>query len=161
MSNKLLDMLNEQVTVEAQSGYNYKAMQIYAAEQDLMGFEAWFDKQVVEELGHSEEIMDFLLSLDYKPSYGKLEKPNDDFKDLLDVVKQALEHEKEVTSKIHAIAKAAREEGDERVISFIQKFVDEQVEEEDTFRTLINQIERANGDFAAIALIEASLAKED
>ena len=78
----------------------------------------------------------------YKPVYKTLEAPNTEFKDLLDVAKQALAHEKEVTKRIHEIAKAAREEGDERVISFIRWYVDEQIEEEDTFNKLITRLER-------------------
>ena len=87
-----------------------------------------------------------------------MEAPNEEFEDLLDVTKKALDHEKEVTRRIHEIAKAAREEGDERVISFIQLFVDEQVEEEDTFGKLVTRLERINGNYGGLYILDGQLA---
>ncbi|MFQ9998701.1 MAG: ferritin, partial [Anaerococcus obesiensis] len=118
MSEKLLDMINEQMNFELQSAYEYKAMQIYADDEEFEGFAHWYGHQVREEIEHAEKMTKFLQEVGYKPVYKTLEAPNTEFKDLLDVAKQALAHEKEVTKRIHEIAKAAREEGDERVISF-------------------------------------------
>ena len=36
MSEKLLDMINEQMNFELQSAYEYKAMQIYADDEELV-----------------------------------------------------------------------------------------------------------------------------
>ena len=144
MSEKLLEMINEQMNFELQSAYEYKAMQIYADDEELEGFAHWFGHQVKE--------------VGFKPVYKTMEAPNTDFADLLDVTKKALDHEKEVTRRIHEIAKAAREEGDERVISFIQWYVDEQVEEEDTFNKLVTRLERINGNYGGLYILDGQLA---
>ena len=154
MSEKLLEMINDQMNFELQSAYEYKAMQIYADDEEFEGFAHWFGHQVREEIEHAEKMTKFLQEVGYKA----MEAPNEEFEDLLDVTKKALDHEKEVTRRIHEIAKAAREEGDERVISFIQLFVDEQVEEEDTFGKLVTRLERINGNYGGLYILDGQLA---
>ena len=39
---KLLDMINEQMNFELQSAYEYKAMQIYADDEEFEGFAHWY-----------------------------------------------------------------------------------------------------------------------
>ena len=158
MSEKVLEMINEQMNFELQSAYEYKAMQIYADDEDFEGFAHWFGQQVREEIEHAEKMTKFLLEVGYKPVYEAIQAPNTEFSDLLDVTKKAFEHEKEVTRRVHAIAKAAREEGDERVISFIQWYVDEQVEEEDTFGKLVTRLERINGNYGGLYILDGQLA---
>ena len=158
MSEKLLEMINDQMNFELQSAYEYRAMQIYADDEEFEGFAHWFGQQVREEIEHAEKMTKFLQEVGYKPVYKALEAPNEDFEDLLDVTKKALDHEKEVTRRIHEIAKAAREAGDERVISFIQSFVDEQVEEEDTFGKLVTRLERINGNYGGLYILDGQLA---
>lgn len=157
--SKLLDMVNEQMNFELQSAYEYKAMQIYADDAEFEGFANWFGEQVKEEVEHTLKMERFLLEVGYKPVYKNLEQPDNEFKDLLDVARTALDHEKEVTRRIHEIAKAAREEGDERVISFIKWYVDEQVEEEDTFGKLVTRLERINGNYGGLYILDGQLAK--
>lgn len=158
MSEKVLEMINEQMNFELQSAYEYKAMQIYADDEDFEGFAHWFGQQVREEIEHAEKMTKFLLEVGYKPVYEAIQAPNTEFSDLLDVTKKALEHEKEVTRRVQAIAKAAREEGDERVISFIKWFIDEQVEEEDTFNKLVTRLERINGNYGGLYILDGQLA---
>lgn len=158
MSEKVLEMINEQMNFELQSAYEYKAMQIYADNEDFEGFAHWFGQQVREEIEHAEKMTRFLLEVGYKPVYEAIQAPNTEFIDLLDVTKKAFEHEKEVTRRVHAIAKAAREEGDERVISFIKWFIDEQVEEEDTFNKLVTRLERINGNYGGLYILDGQLA---
>jgi ferritin len=158
MSKKVLDMINEQMSFEIESALIYKAMEVYAADIELEGFSHWLDTQAEEELLHAEGMKDFLLSVGYKPVYKSIPEPKADFEDILDVMKQAYEHEKLVSSKIKEIAKAAREEDDERVISFIKLYIDEQVEEEDTFSKVVTKLERINGNWPSLYLMDAEMA---
>lgn len=159
MSEKLLNMINEQMNFELQSAYIYKAMQIYADDLGFDGFASWYAHQVEEEVEHAEKMTRFLLDVGYKPIYSNMQAPQSEYESLLDVAKSALEHEKEVTAKIHAIAKAAREEEDERVISFIRWFVDEQIEEEDTFDKLVTRLERIDGNYGGLYILDGQLAQ--
>ena len=156
---KILDMVNEQMNFELESAYVYRGMAIYAAYEDFDGFAAWLDAQVREEIEHSEKMKAFLQEVGYKPTYRQMPKPEDSYESLLDVMKTALDHEKLVTKKITEIVHAAREEKDERVISFLQGFIDEQVEEEDTFSKLVTRLERIHGNMGALYFMDSQMGK--
>lgn len=159
MSKKVLDMINEQMNFEIESAYIYKAMEIYADDLELDGFTSWLKIQSDEELAHAEGMKLFLQSVDYKPVLKEIPQPEGEFEDILDVMKKAYAHEKLVSSKIKEIAKAARDEHEERAISFIQLYVDEQVEEEETFSKVVTKLERINGDWPSIYIMDAEMAQ--
>lgn len=150
-------MINEQMNFELESAYIYKAMEVYVDSLDLDGFTQWLNVQVDEEIQHAEGMKDFLQSVGYKPVYRAIPEPKSEYEDLLDVMKSALKHEKLVSSKIREIANIAREEGDERVISFIKWYIDEQVEEEETFSKIVTRLERIIHDWPSIYVMDAEV----
>lgn len=155
MSN-ILDLLNEQMNFEFESAYIYKAMSAYTDDEELDGFTAWLDLQVDEEIVHGEGMRKFLQSVGYKPHYTGMAEPKADYESVLDVMKTALEHEKEVTRRITHIAKEARE-SDARVFSFIQWYIDEQVEEEENFSKIIRRLERIGDNWHSIYMLDQEL----
>lgn len=155
MSN-LLDMLNDQMNFEYESAYIYKAMAAYTEDLDLDGFTLWLETQTDEEVMHGEGMRKFLQTVGYKPHYKALSEPKSDYKDVLDVMQTALNHEKEVTRRITEISNKAREE-DARVFSFIQWYIDEQVEEEQNFSKIIKRLERVDGDWHSIYMLDEEL----
>ncbi len=156
MSEQLLDLLNEQMNFEYESAYIYKAMSAYTDDLDLDGFTTWLDIQVEEEILHGEGMRKFLQSVGYKPHYTAIAEPKDDYGSILEVLKTALEHEEEVTKRITHISNLAREE-DARVFSFIQWYIDEQVEEEESFTKLITRLERVGDDWHSIYILDQEL----
>lgn len=159
MNKKVLDMINEQMNFEIESAYIYEAMEVFAEDLDLEGFTSWLKIQVDEELAHAEGMKLFLQSLGYKPVFKEIPAPKAEYKDILDVMEQALEHEKLVSSKIKEIAKVAREENEERVFSFIQLYIDEQVEEEESFTKVVTRLERIIHDWPSIYVMDAEMAQ--
>lgn len=157
MSEKVLEKLNEQMNFEYLSAWSYKAMEIFAADYDLKGFEHWFAKQAQEEVEHAEKMKAFLLEVDYKPTLTDIKAPKSDFSTIEEAVNEAYEHEKEVTRRINEIAKLAYDEDERRVFSFIQWYIDEQVEEEDNFRYLLTRLERAKDNWGALYILDSEL----
>ncbi|EEI83001.1 ferritin [Anaerococcus tetradius] len=158
MDKKILDLINEQMNFEFESAYIYKAMAAYTDDLDLEGFTIWMDQQVSEELIHGEGMKNFLQSVGYKPVYKAIPEPRADYASVLDVMKAALEHEKEVSRRINNIAKEANGV-DERVRSFIQWYIDEQVEEEETFNKIVTRLERVGDDWHSIYILDTELGK--
>lgn len=156
--SKVLDLLNDQMNFEYESAYVYKAMAAYTDSLDLDGFTHWFDGQVHEEIEHGEKMKHFLQEVGYDVRYKAIPEPKHDYESLLEVFKAALDHEKEVTKRIHEIAEAAREE-DPRVYSFIQWYIDEQVEEEDSVAKIITRLERINGNWGGIYILNGQLGR--
>lgn len=156
--SKVLELLNDQMNFEYESAYVYKAMAAYTDSLDLDGFTHWFDGQVHEEIEHGEKMKHFLQEVGYDVRYKAIPEPKHDYESLLEVFKAALDHEKEVTKRIHEIAEAAREE-DPRVYSFIQWYIDEQVEEEDSVAKIITRLERINGNWGGIYILNGQLGR--
>ena len=154
--SKVLDLLNDQMNFEYESAYVYKAMAAYTDRLELEGFTHWFDGQVREEIGHGEKMKNFLQEVGYDVRYKAIAEPKYDYESLVDVFKAALEHEKEVTRRIHEIAEVAKSE-DPRVYSFIQWYINEQVEEEDTVAKIITRLERINGNWGGIYILDGQL----
>lgn len=154
--SKVLDLLNDQMNFEYESAYIYKAMAAYTDRLELDGFTHWFDSQVHEEIEHGEAMKHFLQEVGYDVRYKAIGEPKYDYDSLVDVFKAALAHEKEVTRRITEIAEIAKDE-DLRVFSFIKGFIDEQVEEEDSVGKIVTRLERINGNWGGIYILDHEL----
>ena len=75
----------------------------------------------------------------------------------LDMFKDTLKHEQEVTAMIRDLVHLAMEEEDYATLSRLQWFVDEQVEEEDTACQMTTEFDRAGNDFRAIHQLDKEL----
>lgn len=159
MESKLLKGLNEQYNFEIESGYIYISMAHHVKEKGMDGFAHFFYKQADEEFEHAEKLRNFLFEIDEKPVLEGIKKPQEDFGNFTDTFKTALEHEKEVTKRINKLVDLSVEENDHRVTSLLQWYVDEQVEEEDNFRAIIEKLERINEAWAGLYIYDAELGR--
>lgn len=154
---KLMEKVNDQFNFELSSGYLYLAMAVYADDLGMGGFNHFLNVQAQEEYEHAEKFYDFMMKKDYKPEYAAIEKPQGEYDSLTDMFKAALGHEQEVTRRIKAIYKDAVEEGDLDVQQFLDWFIMEQREEEDNFRTIVERMERINGNWGGLYIFDREL----
>jgi ferritin len=157
VNNKVRDALTAQIGRELQAEHIYLAMSIWFAGQDLDGFAGWLRTQAAEEREHAYKILDHLLDRDAHVELGGLDQPPGDFGTPLGAIQTALEHEKKVTGHIHDLYELARKEGDHPAEIMLQWFVDEQVEEEKTFGTLVRQIERVGEGGTGLMVLDRHL----
>lgn len=155
--SKLYDNLNEQMNFELESAYIYATMSAYLDELNMKGMTHFIDEQVKEEIEHAGRIKNFLQETGHGIKYRPLDPGDGQFASIEDVFKKALAHEKVVTSRIHDLVKEAREEGDQRVLNLLAWFVDEQIEEEDTFGVLAERLERINGAWNGLYILDKEL----
>lgn len=141
MDKKFVEAINVQLNFEIESAHVYLAMQNYFAAKSLKGFENWFAIQYQEELAHSQKFMNYLNDRGERVDIRGFEAPRNEFESILDVLKTSLNHEKEVTRRINNLMKMANELNDYASVSFLQWYVDEQVEEEANFQELIDKVE--------------------
>ncbi len=144
-NKKVLDMMNDQMNFEFYSAHIYLGMAGYCAEIGLKGFENWFKVQYQEEVDHAMKFFDYINSRGGRATITNFEEIENNYKDIMSVLNEALSHEKLVSSKIHEVAKVALSEADLSSFSFIQWFIDEQVEEEETVSDIIASVERVDG----------------
>jgi len=145
MNQKLVDAINVQINYEIESAHIYLAMAGYIATLGLEGFENWMMIQYQEELAHAKKFMTYLNERGARVEIKGFQDPRNDFESLLEVFEVSLEHELSVTSRINNLMSIAHDVKDYASISFLQWFVDEQVEEEDNFGRMIDKIKLVGG----------------
>ena len=141
MNEKIEKMINDQMNFEFYSGYIYKAMAAYCDSIDLTGFANWLKVQVEEETYHAEKMYNYLLERGARPSWTEVPGPPKDWDSVKAVFENALEHEKIVTDRINKIMTAAIEANDHASRSFLNWYVDEQVEEEASVDSILKKLE--------------------
>lgn len=157
--SKLYDALNEQMNFELESAYIYASMSAYLDSLNMKGMVHFMDHQAKEEMEHAEKFKKFLQETGYGVKYRAIDPGDGKFASIDEVFKKALAHEKLVTSRIHALADQAREEKELRVQNMIAWFVDEQIEEEETFSMLVERLERINGQWNGLYILDGELAR--
>lgn len=153
----LINNLNTQMNFEVSSAYIYAAMSAYAKKQGMNGFAHFFHKQAKEELEHAEAFYNFLFDIDATPVYEAIAKPEAEYGTFTETFKAALEHEKIVSSNIRKLYEQATEEKNYEAIQFLGKFITEQVEEEDTFRSIVERLERINESWNGLYIFDSEL----
>ena len=157
ISEKLFSQLNEQVNFEFYSSYTYLGMAAYAESIDLSGFANFFRVQAQEELFHAMKLYDYIFQKNGMVKLEEIAKPKNDYENILDAFQRGYNHEQVVTSRFYELADTANEEREHATISFLKWFIDEQVEEENTFNSLLKKVRRCEGNTAALYMLDEEL----
>ncbi len=144
VSESINQKLNEQITNELFASQSYLAMSCYFDTQGLIHMGRLFRAQADEERAHAMKILDYLLEVDGRVSLQSIDAPKHTFESVVEAAETALQQETQVTSQIHALVTLADSEKDYATRSFLQWFVDEQVEETATMSQLV-QLARMAG----------------
>ena len=140
LSQKLHDALNAQVNAELWSAYLYLSMALDAERQGYKGIANWFHVQFQEEQAHARIFMNYMLSRDAKVELLPIEAVPTTWETPLAMFEKTLEHEKKVTALINNLATIANEDRDFASINRLNWFIDEQVEEEENARDMIQAV---------------------
>ena len=133
-------------------------MSAWFSAKDLDGIANYFRVQCKEELMHADKMFDFLNDVGGQIIIGEIAKPPHVFENEVDIFEKALEHEKKVTKSIFNIVKNANDEGDFATTSFMQWFINEQVEEEASASQYVTKIKMVCDNPSALYLFDQELA---
>lgn len=161
MSEKLLSALNEQINHEFDAANIYLSMAAYCADQGFAGCSNFFVAQAAEERFHGMKIFNFVNELGKKAVISGLPQPQQDFGSIKGAFEAALKHEKKVTGQINAMLDLAHAEKHYPTISFLQWFVDEQVEEEGSFYEILDKFEIIGDSRSGMYLLDKELGKRE
>ena len=140
ISKKMEEALNDQVNAELYSAYLYLSMESYFKSQNLNGFANWMRVQTQEEVSHAMKIYDFVNERGGRMLLKGIEGPPTKWKSPLAVFEAAYAHEQKVTGLINKLVDLAIKEKDHATNSFLQWFVNEQVEEEASADEIVQQL---------------------
>ena len=157
ISDKMKDALNEQVNAELYSAYLYLSIAAYAEAKNFKGFAHWLKLQAQEELEHAMKIYNFIYERSGKVVLKEIKQPPIEWSSFKDMFKNVYEHEKHVTELIHNLVKLAREERDTATEVFLHWFVNGQVEEEDSARTIYEKLKLAEEKINILFMIDREL----
>jgi len=104
------------------------------------------------------KLYDYIFQKNGVVELEKIDKPEGKYESIIDVFETGYKHEQLVTSRIYKLADIASEEKEHATISLLRWFIDEQVEEENTFNTLLKKIKRAEDNPAALYMLDEELA---
>lgn len=158
MSNKLAKAYNDQIALEFSSSHAYLQLAAYFADRSLSGFEAWMRGQAAEEREHALKFFDFVLDRGNGVELGAIDAPGAPPTSALKAFEIALSHEQRVTASIAALLELAQSEGDGASYPILQWFMTEQVEEESSVGEIVDQLRFADGNAAAVLMLDREYA---
>lgn len=140
LSEKMEKALNDQIQAEIYSAYLYLSMEAYFESINLGGFASWMQVQYQEEMSHAMKFYGFINERGGRVVLQAIDAPPSQWDSPLAVFEATLEHEQKVTARINDLVDVAIAERDHATNNFLQWFVAEQVEEEDSANGVVEQI---------------------
>lgn len=140
ISKKMVDALNEQVNAEMYSAYLYLSMESHFKSLNLNGFANWMRVQTQEEMTHAMKIYDFINERGGRVTLKPIDGPPTKWESPTAVFEAVYVHEQKVTALINKLVDLAIEEKDHATNTFLQWFVNEQVEEESSADEKVQQL---------------------
>ncbi|HPD47832.1 MAG TPA: ferritin [Anaerohalosphaeraceae bacterium] len=157
LSEKMEKALNSQINAELYSAYMYLAMAAYFEQNNLSGFANWMRVQFQEEQMHAMKLFDYVFERGGKVTLTAIEAPPSQWKSPQDVFEATLEHEQKVTGLIDDLVRLARDLKDTATEIFLQWYVTEQVEEEDSAGRILNWLTMSGGSPQALFMLDREL----
>jgi len=161
ISNKIETAFNEQIREELESAYIYLSMAAYFEAQNLPGMAQWMRAQSQEEVEHAMKFFAHINERGGRVQLKALNAPPIEFGGPTDAFQKALEHEQQITRRIHDLYRLSTEENDYASLSMLQWFVDEQVEEEDNVGQVVEMLKLAGEKGTALFMLDRQLGQRE
>ena len=159
LTEKMQKALNGQMNAELYSSYLYLSMNAYFKSVNLDGFANWMYFQAQEELEHAMKFYDFICQRGGRVQLAQIEAPPSEWNSPLAVFEDTLAHEQKVTGLINDLVEIANEERDHASQIFLQWFVSEQVEEEDSVGGVLEQLKLMGEAKGGLFMMDREMAK--
>lgn len=149
LSTTLSEALNIQMTKEAHASQIYLAYGSWAASQGFGGISNFLFRHAQEERNHMMKILEYILKRCADVHVAVIPAPPANPATIHSCFEKVFEHEVDNTKAIYKLVKMSFEEEDWATWSFMQWFVNEQVEEETLALNLIDKLKMAGGEKAS------------
>lgn len=157
IGKRTYEILNKQVTEEFASSYLYLSMASVLHDMGLEGCAHWMQIQAEEERAHAMKIFDHIIKRGTKVKLLPIQAAKQEWRAPLHIFEEMVRHEQRVTLLIFAIYEAAVADKDYATLSFIQWFIDEQVEEEATAKAILDKLKKMQSSEIGVMQFDAEL----
>jgi len=137
-------LLNEQINAELHSAYLYLSMSAWFQSQGLAGYAG-------------THIFDYVCERGGKVTLTPIGAVEVEFGGIVDIFQKALAHEQKVTALINNLMDVATKESDHATRSFLQWYVDEQVEEEANAEQILYNLNLIKGEGQGLLMMDREL----
>ena len=158
LSKKMEKAINQQINAELYSSYLYLSMATYFESISLGGFSNWMRQQAQEELFHGMKMFDYVCERGSRVTLKAIGQPPSKWASPQAAIKNVLDHEQKVTGLINDLVNLALDERDHATNIFLQWFVSEQVEEEDTAGSMVDKLKLIGKDANGLFMLDTELA---
>ena len=159
LSKKLHQALNDQIHHELESAYIYLAMAAHFEAENYPGFAHWMKMQFEEEMEHAFRIYDYIHSRGERVTLLTIKEPKAEYASPVEAFETSLAHEQKITADIHNLYSLATDEKDYPTLSFLQWFIDEQVEEEEHVGGVVEDVKRVKDSPQGLLMLDRELAQ--
>lgn len=157
INKKVEKAINEQINKEYFSAYLYLSMAAYCEKEGLSGIGNWMKVQFEEEQFHAMKFFNYINERGGIVTLTSLEDPKTEWKNIVEVFEDTLEHERFITKSINDLMDIAIEEKDHATVSFLNWYIDEQVEEEANAETILNRLKLIKGEGNGILMLDKEM----
>jgi len=157
ISKNIEKALNDQLNKEMYSSYLYLSMAAYFEHKNLNGMANWMKMQSQEEYSHATKFYDFILRLGGKVKLAAIQAPETEWKSPKEIFENSRDHEQFISKSIHQLMDLAIKESHHPTKSFLQWFVDEQVEEENNIEQIVENFNLIGEDKSGLFMLDREL----
>ncbi|WP_320664419.1 ferritin [Prochlorococcus sp. MIT 1223] len=157
MEESLIHALYEHITLERSASAQYLALSLWFAERELRGFAKFFEKESREEMEHASSFCKYVVARGQTVVLDQLEKPNQDYVSIQDIISETFQMEVDVTTSLQQIYSMAERSNDARTTVFLDPVIEDQIKSEDYFAYLIGKVKFANENSSSILIIDNEL----
>lgn len=159
IKDRILKALNSQLNAELYSSYLYLSMEAYFESIELPGFGNWMRIQAQEELAHAMKFYDYIVRRGGRVKLPSIEEPPSEWESPEAVFDHVYKHEQKVTGLINSLMDLSIDESDHATSNFLQWFVAEQVEEEESASGVLQKIKLAGESKSGLFMLDNELAQ--
>ncbi len=157
MNAAIMTAVNDQIQAEMESAYAYLALSLMANDKSLPGVAHWLKMQWQEEIGHAMKLIDHVHSRGGSVQLKSIGLEQPQWTSMLNLFETVESHEKRITASINALYEKALSDKDYPLQILLQWFINEQVEEEESVRTIIERVRLVGENGASLLLLDRQL----
>jgi len=157
MNKRIQTAINNQINAEIASAYLYLSIATYFDSISLVGFANWMKIQYQEEMFHTMKFYDYVYERGGKVELESIKLEKIKFQEPIEAFEYTLMHEQKVTKLINDLYELALNEKDYAFQSFLQWYIDEQVEEEGNVSTVIDRIKLAGKEGPGLFMLDKEM----
>ena len=158
LDTEIEQALNNQISKEFYASHLYMQISYWFKSQNLNGFSCYTKKHSEEEKGHGLKICDYIDDMESMPIFDAIQAPaRFSFANAVDAFTIIYAAEQDVTQSILSISQLSSDKNDKATRSFMDWYIDEQVQEESSAKDILDKLNVIGNDYAALLILDHEL----